>query len=314
MQGFVANTDYDWYTYLTDLPDVDEVNFWQPSGGRQFRAVSPGAPFFFRLKSPHNAIAGFGYFARFSILPAWLAWDAFGDKNGAPDFETMLEKVCGYRQRFRTEEAGDPRDISIGCIMVAEPQFFPRDLWVLEPRDWSSNIVSGKGYDLTQGEGRRIYEECTERAQAGLTAEALLRHGQEQQLRYGSPVEVAPRLGQGIFRVYVLDAYDRACAITEEHSLPALDAAHIVPFSEGGSHNVRNGIALRCDIHRLFDQGYVGISPEYTFMVSDALREDYHNGRSYCGFEGERIHLPEDQTLWPDREALDWHSREVFKR
>jgi len=29
-----------------------------------FKAIPPGAPFFFRLGAPHKAIAGFGFFAR----------------------------------------------------------------------------------------------------------------------------------------------------------------------------------------------------------------------------------------------------------
>ena len=76
MRGYVANTDYDWYEFLGSRePAVDEVNFWQPSGLRRFRAVAPGSPFFFRLKSPHNAIGGFGFFARnVPRVPAWYAW------------------------------------------------------------------------------------------------------------------------------------------------------------------------------------------------------------------------------------------------
>ena len=85
MRGFIGNTDYDWYRFLAAQPDVVEVNFWQPSGGGgRFVALSPAEPFFFRLKSPHNAIAGFGYFASYSALPAWLAWESFGRTNALP--------------------------------------------------------------------------------------------------------------------------------------------------------------------------------------------------------------------------------------
>ena len=34
----------------------------------------PGEPVFFRLKSPWNAIAGYGYFADFQVLDLELAW------------------------------------------------------------------------------------------------------------------------------------------------------------------------------------------------------------------------------------------------
>lgn len=77
MGGFIGNTDYDWYRFLSGQSVLDEVNFWQPpGGGGRFGAVQPGEPFFFRLKSPHNAVAGFGYFATYSALPAWLAWES----------------------------------------------------------------------------------------------------------------------------------------------------------------------------------------------------------------------------------------------
>jgi putative restriction endonuclease len=71
VQGFVANTDYEWYRLLSSLhPAPDEVNFWRPSSTANFRALSPGAPLFFKLKAPHHAIAGLGFFAHFSQLPA----------------------------------------------------------------------------------------------------------------------------------------------------------------------------------------------------------------------------------------------------
>jgi hypothetical protein len=37
MQGFVANTDYEWYRLLSYLhPAPDEVNFWRPSSTANF--------------------------------------------------------------------------------------------------------------------------------------------------------------------------------------------------------------------------------------------------------------------------------------
>ena len=36
---------------------------------------------------PHNFVVGGGFFVRFSALPARLAWEAFGEKNGVADYE-----------------------------------------------------------------------------------------------------------------------------------------------------------------------------------------------------------------------------------
>ena len=121
-----------------------------------------------------------------------------------------------------------------------------------------------------------------------------------------------PRLGQGSFRIGVLDVYGRACAVTHEHSLPALEAAHIKPFAEGGDHRIVNGLVLRSDIHKLFDSGYVTVAPDYHFEVSKRLRDDFENGRSYYPLNGREIHLPTRFTERPDPDLLDWHNQHKF--
>jgi len=40
MKGFVAVTDNDWFAFLSQQPEIDEVNFWQPGGTGQFRALN----------------------------------------------------------------------------------------------------------------------------------------------------------------------------------------------------------------------------------------------------------------------------------
>jgi len=100
-KGYIGLTDPDWYSFLLSHPRVDEVNFWQPHGGRTFRAINRGELFFFKLRAPQKAIAGFGFFERYESLPAWLAWDCFGEMNGAPDFESMVDRICRLRGDVR---------------------------------------------------------------------------------------------------------------------------------------------------------------------------------------------------------------------
>ena len=57
MRFFVGVTDFDWFRFLASRPDIDEVNFWQPSGRGSFKALQPGEPFLFKLHSPHNESA-----------------------------------------------------------------------------------------------------------------------------------------------------------------------------------------------------------------------------------------------------------------
>lgn len=64
---WAANTDLDWFDYLAAQPDIDEVNFWQPSGHANFGAISEGELFLFKLKSPRNVIGGFGVMSQWPL-------------------------------------------------------------------------------------------------------------------------------------------------------------------------------------------------------------------------------------------------------
>src|SRR5690606_29695122 len=132
-------------------------------------------------------------------------------------------------------------------------------------------------------EWSRVFAACLERAGPGISPV------REAAARFGAPRLVTPRLGQGAFRVFVTEAYERACAVTGEHSLPALEAAHIRPYADDGPHDPRNGLLLRADLHRLFDQGFVTVTPEGRFEVGRRLREEFDNGRSYYPLHGATV-------------------------
>jgi putative restriction endonuclease len=70
---------------------------------------------------------------------------------------------------------------------------------------------------------------------------------------------------------------------------------------------------MRRDIHKLFDLGYVTISPDMKFEVSKKIREEYENGRHYYELHGTTIQLPEDSNRRPNQAALTWHNEKRFK-
>jgi putative restriction endonuclease len=309
--GTIAVTHYDWYDFLRQRPYWDEVNFWTPSAHWTFRAPE-FSPFLFKLKAPHKAIAGFGYFARYSALPEWLAWECFGQANGCSSFEEMHARLEKIRRSFRaTASVGIQQ---IGCIVVVNVTFFDKADWIPQPRDWPAPNLRPMRYDLDVGEGARVWSECLARVQPMEGLKIAEPAEGDEMPRYGSPVLVRPRLGQGAFRVSVTEAYDRACAVTREHSLPALEAEHIRPFAKEGPHEVRNGLLLRADLHRLFEQGYMTITPDHVLNVSGRLRDDYQNGKSYYPLRGTRISVPALEAEQPTRDLLDWHNQNVFLR
>ncbi len=307
MRGFVAPTDYGWYRFLQARSELTEVNFWRPSQDR-FAALEPGELFFFKLKAPHDAIGGFGLFSHATPpLPVWQAWDVFGAANGAPDPPGLLARLRAAAKRPVTV------DDWIVCIAINEPVFFPPDAWVSAPADWQREIVRGKGYDLSVGEGRRLYERCLDQA-AALNAMTDWAADAIEAKRRGKPLVVRPRLGQSSFRLAVLDAYANRCAITGERSLPVVEASHIRPYAAGGEHAVPNGLPLRRDIHRLFDLGFVSVRPDMRFAVSRSLRDYWKNGRVYYELDGSALREPRSPADRPDAKALEWHYDEVFRR
>jgi putative restriction endonuclease len=320
MRGFVANTDHDWFTYLRAIePPIDEVNFWKPGSGTNFGALVPGEPLFFKLKAPYNAIGGFGYFAHFSRLPVSIAWDVYGEANGARSYREMRERLVRIRTRF--DRNTDPRqDFWIGCILVNQPVFFEEHDWVRTPDDFKGPTVQGKTYDLTRGEGQRIWMECLARSARSTQSLAVQQPRTNVdrvadapiQSGYGPAVPVRPRLGQRSFRVAVLDSYGRRCAITNEKTLPVLEAAHIRDYHDVPVHTISNGILLRADIHKLFDSGYVTVTPEYQFEVSRRIKEEFENGRDYYALHGSRIRLPLDIAHRPAVESLIWHNEQRY--
>ena len=68
MKFWVGTTDNEWFRFLRNR-GADEVNFWQPRGAVQYNSLNPGSLFLFKLKRPHNHIAGGGYFVKSTSHP-----------------------------------------------------------------------------------------------------------------------------------------------------------------------------------------------------------------------------------------------------
>ena len=126
--------------------------------------------------------------------------------------------------------------------------------------------------------------------------------------RYGPPILVTPRLGQGSFRALITDAYSYRCAVTRERTLPVLQAAHIRPYAEGGTHELSNGLLLRSDLHTLFDQHYLTIEPiNRTLIVSRRIRQQFENGRDYYALNNRPLAEPTSVLALPSNESLGYH-------
>jgi putative restriction endonuclease len=304
--AFVAITDWDWFSLLRKLEGIDEVNFWQP-GSRTFRVLEQGQPFLFKLHSPRNRIVGFGLFAGHVPLPVSMAWDFFGLKNGVESLSHMRRRIEMYRQAAPVPTD----DYQIGCIMLEQPVFFDEPDW-LEAPDWKARTQAGRGYRLDEEPGSGLWQRVLNilsKRKVLVGAQSL---GESPGPRYGEPVFVLPRLGQGSFQAAIVNAYARRCAVTGERVLPVLEAAHIKPYGEGGEHRIDNGLLLRRDLHVLFDRGYLTVSPDLEVVVSKRLRHEFNNGEQYLAMSGGRLLVPSQPANRPNPRFLDWHNQHRF--
>lgn len=319
MKFWVGVTDTKWYEYLRGR-NPEDVNFWQPSGQhRDFKMIEEGAPFLFKLKAPFNAIGGVGFFLTQKYFPLSVVWDAFEERNGCSSYSEFKGMIDLYRKKNGSEIQINP---VVGCVILTNPVFFRNEDWIPVPEDWRGPIVQGKTYSDEQPIGARLWNEVQTRLAGYKFYEK--KEEQENQLMLEASLSDAPRyketvlskvrLGQGAFRVLVTEAYQGRCAITGEHTLPVLEAAHIKPYAELGPHLVSNGILMRSDLHKLFDTGYITITEDLRLEVSARIKEEYNNGKAYYAMAGQRLLVtPELMRDLPNKEFLRWHNEKVYE-
>ncbi len=193
MKFYLGVTDIEWYRHLSTISPED-VNFWQPGGNSNFKVLSPGAPFLFKLKHPYNSIGGIGFFSSQTKLPMNMAWEIFANRNGCNTYTQFQRMVLQYR---KNKENTNP---VIGCIVLTNPVFFKKEDWISIPADWSKSIVQGKSYDTTTEIGVILWQQVElllerylqQDFSEGVKSQLTLEPSEE---RYGNSVLRKVRLG-----------------------------------------------------------------------------------------------------------------------
>ncbi|HET9031593.1 MAG TPA: HNH endonuclease [Dokdonella sp.] len=301
MRFWLGVTDNRWFQHVSASASP-EVNFWQPSARAPFTTLPEGTLFLFKLKAPNNHIVGGGRFVRYTRLPLLSAWAVFEQQNGTSSLGELKRLIATHRRDATT------LDTEIGCTVLTDVFYLPRDRWIDVGERFRTNIVVGKTYEDTDPVGASLLADLDRVTEGRSIAETGLRDE-----RLGRPFLQRARLGQGSFRTLVIDAYARKCAITGEHTLPVLEAAHILPFAEHGPHHVCNGLLLRSDFHKLFDAGLLTVEPDLRVRVSGRIRDRYFNGKAYYRLHGQILAAPPvDAIDQPNPEYLRWHNENSF--
>lgn len=120
--------------------------------------------------------------------------------------------------------------------------------------------------------------------------------------------EVVLRPGQAQFKLNLLDAYSRRCAITDCEVGAVLEAAHIRPYRNEACHHITNGLLLRADIHALFDAGLITIGENWGIEIAISLRAS-----EYGSLENSKLRLPAKEDCHPSKQALALHRSTLGK-
>lgn len=120
------------------------------------------------------------------------------------------------------------------------------------------------------------------------------------------------------FSTLVVRAYKSRCAVCGHAlTLPSgrseVEASHIVPRSQSGSDDVRNGLALCRSHHWAFDSGLFSIDRKREIYVPPAILGIEANAQ-LAQFQHRRITLPDHTEVFPASEALEWHFENILLR
>ncbi len=288
----IAPTDLSWFTRMREEPPGRVVNFCDPTpwGVKRLRE---GDRLYFMLKAPVRRVGGYGAFVRYVDMTAADAWATYGLGNGVDSQEELVRKIETFAEK-RSKGFTSTGNPLIGCIELA-------DVVTLDDDRFIDPAACGHSFPNEVVKLKYFHEHDNIAARLGIGAEmppfAIVAGAASRK-----PTQRKDRKGQSAFRQQILRNYGYRCCILGEALVELLEAAHIQPYIDERSNHPQNGLCLRVDLHRLFDEGLISITEGYTVKVSNRLV-----ATSYEGLEGKLISLPADLSSQPSADALAFH-------
>lgn len=293
----VGITNKDWYQLLRSRDCRAGVNFWRPS--MRDSKLEVGEWLLFKLYGA-GKIAGGARFISSELQTVNLAWSRWGQANGCADKQEFLRRLSGLRDGDRDLKGNS----LIRCLYLDEPVFLPEEDWFEVP-----------GWNYGSRTPIRMYPtDHPHRPELQRRFEAAFRGYQLPMNEFMLLGEKIEREGQYAFRKEILKNYQSQCAVTGEKTEPVLEAAHIRPYAKYRNHLPSNGLLLKSDIHKLYDEGLVSITPDLKFHVSSQIKRKYSNGKYYYELEGKQILVPKQEILQPNPEYLQEHYEKKFNQ
>jgi putative restriction endonuclease len=242
------------------------------------------------LKSPIRKIGGYGQFVEYKNLSVNDAWNKYGFKNGCTSKQELIDKLDKYKASNSSDERS-VTDSEIGCIVLTNAVYYDDDKFLDLDNyeiDFSRFIVKIKYYKENDPLEISTISTAKDFELLPTTLEKL----KKSRL-------VTERKGQGNFRAIITNAYSNKCCITSERTPELLEAAHIQPYLDENSNHVKNGLLLRIDLHKLYDNGLLYVDESFKIHISPEVKSEY-----YQKLNGLTIRVPENNNFRPSKEAL----------
>lgn len=121
-----------------------------------------------------------------------------------------------------------------------------------------------------------------------------------------------------VFREQVRREYERKCAVSgifivTPTMLHEVESAHIVPVSEGGSDDIRNGFTLTQTIHWAFDKGLFGVLQNRTIYIPRQVKQMTEN-TFLKQFENKPIAEAKSRNFRVHADAFRWHFEHLVRQ
>ena len=296
----VAPTDLNWFQQLrTDGVYGDVINFWTPTPWNITR-FSKGDKLYFMLKSPIRKIGGYGIFVEYKNMKASEAWKKYGRDNGVENLGQLISRTDKYKSKHtKNPLIADPE---IGCILLKDPEFYDDKDFKTDQLigvHFPKQVVKIKYFNKSE---KVIFKETEVKVDKTFDLIDSNKAKRKQ-------LTQKERKGQAVFRRNVLNIYKNSCAITGIKQKEVLEAAHIQRYVNENSNHIQNGICLRVDIHKLFDNGLISIDSDYKVVISSMLKST-----EYGKINGKKIKLPQNKSYYPSPTALKNHNKLVFRK
>jgi len=116
---------------------------------------------------------------------------------------------------------------------------------------------------------------------------------------------------QVTFRNELLEVYEGRCALSGKFfkvgTNNLLEAAHIIPVSQGGSYEINNGILMTPDLHEAFDIGAFTFDDEYNLIIYPEVQE-----KDYLPNSKRINYLPKNKEFYPSLVSINYHREYIY--